>query len=175
MRTIHKIILVGFSAVLLGGCSSSTTNQVENSEQSVSEKIAVIPNKMLSVEIEGMTCEMGCGSEIRKELTATGAVERVKFDFKMGRDVNTAFISFDDSKISKQKIEEIIATMNKKQFTVGSASVEDYKADNSTKSANASSTTSKVQVDFPDIEPTEAFTINIPNFIDLLLGVLIRK
>jgi mercuric ion binding protein len=84
-------------------------------------------NSILTMKIDGMTCMMGCGASIRKELYATKAVKNVDFDFEEGRETNTAKIAFDNSKISEKKMVEIISKMNEKQFTVGEIKVEPMK------------------------------------------------
>lgn len=93
---------------------SNTTNTVK-------------PNSILTMKIDGMTCMMGCGASIRKELYSTKAVKNVEFDFEEGRETNTAKIAFDDSKISQKEMVEIISKMNEKQFTVGETKVEPMK------------------------------------------------
>lgn len=174
MKTVHFFIAASISATLISSCSSEASSVKKEVTTQKVEQVAVIPTKMLSLEIDGMTCEMGCGSQIRKALVATGGVERVKFDFKMGRATNTAFISFDDSKISETKIEEIVASLNNKQFTLGKGTVADYTPEE--KSSGASATTnSSVKINLPTVEPTEGFSFKIPNFIDLIVNVLTKR
>jgi len=88
--------------------------QVENKEAPVKVNV----NKTISLNIEGMVCEMGCGSSIRKALKDTKAVDRCSFDFKDERKVNVATISFDSTAITKDKIVSIISSLNDKQFKV---------------------------------------------------------
>ena len=88
---------------------------------------SVKPNSILTMKIDGMTCMMGCGASIRKELYATNGVKSVDFDFEEGRETNTAKIAFDDSKITDKKMIELISNMNEKQFTVGETKVEPLK------------------------------------------------
>lgn len=82
------------------------------------ELVKVNVNKTISLNIEGMVCEMGCGSSIRKALKDTKAVDRCSFDFKDERKVNVATIAFDSTAISQDKIVSIISTLNDKQFKV---------------------------------------------------------
>ena len=80
--------------------------------------VKVNVNKSITLNIEGMVCEMGCGSSIRKALKDTKAVDRCSFDFKDERKVNVATIAFDSTAISKEKIISIISQLNDKQFKV---------------------------------------------------------
>lgn len=88
--------------------------KVEKQEATVKVNV----NKTISLNIEGMVCEMGCGSSIRKALKDTKAVDRCSFDFKDERKVNVATIAFDSTAISQDKIVSIISTINDKQFKV---------------------------------------------------------
>lgn len=178
-----KKVIIAFTGVLvLSGCSQPEGPAVEKATPSPvhqeGAKSAVTPTKLLTMEIGGMSCEMGCGAAIRKELLATDAVERVKFDFKMGRDLNTAEISYDASKISEDKITAIVSRINDKQFTIGSTSVKDY--EKPAEEANASQVKHSVRIpatdkSFTQLESSESFGIKTPNLIDLLVSALIRR
>lgn len=179
-----KKTIVAFTGILLlGACSQNSSEKTVQKEVTVveTEQVSnVTPTKLLSMEIAGMSCEMGCGSAIRKGLLATGAVERVQFDFKMGRDVNTATISFDDAKISEQELSKIISELNDKQFTIGSLTISAYKAEEKSTSSSESETKTKssgsigAQSSFSDLEQS-SFEIKTPNLIDLLLSALVRR
>lgn len=176
MRIISFSVVLSFLVLSIYGCSK-TSEAADLQVKPKSEAVTVVPNKLLSLEISGMTCEMGCGSEIRKALISTGAVERVKFDFKMGRDVNKAEISFDNTKISEDKIAEIVSEMNNKQFSVGESTTVDYDnpENKDTETTTSSTSSKKLSVSISDVEPSESFGVKIPNLIDLLVSVLIRK
>ena len=87
--------------------------KVKSEPEDATEKVAA-NLKSIEVEIEGMTCEMGCGGSIRKELKGTGGVSRVKFDFEEGRKVQTAYIYFDETVIRPEEIKNIMTSMNDK-------------------------------------------------------------
>ena len=80
-------------------------------------KKKVIGTKNMTTEIEGMTCEMGCGGSIRKALKETGGVERVQYDFVEGRKKQVAVVTYDAAKIDVQKMLQLIQSINEKQFT----------------------------------------------------------
>jgi copper chaperone CopZ len=164
-------ILIGIS--VLGACSQSESAVEPVVINQKEEKLVVAPTKKLTLEIGGMSCEMGCGAAIRKKLFATGAVESVHFDFKMGRDLNTADILYDDTKISNEKITAIISSMNDKQFSVGKETVSDYEQKNNAVSVGSgNSKTSSSETSFTSIKPIQ---LKKNNLIDLLLSVLIRR
>lgn len=70
-------------------------------EKSGIEKQEVAANyKNIEVEIEGMTCEIGCAKTIESKLSKTEGVtySKVNFEAKVGQ------FSFDENKISKEDI-----------------------------------------------------------------------
>ena len=112
----------------IAGCTSQEKPVfIKKETHTDAKQNKVASNKLLSMEIEGMTCVMGCGASIRKELYTTKAVSSVDFDFKEGRKMNTAKIAFDSAKISIDEIVSIISNMNEKQFSLGKISEEEYK------------------------------------------------
>ena len=117
------------SISILASCASKEEKVFLRKETHSGSKTTntVKPNSILTMKIDGMTCMMGCGASIRKELYATKAVKNVDFEFEEGRETNTVKIAFDDSKISQKEMVEIISKMNEKQFTVGETKVEPLK------------------------------------------------
>lgn len=97
--------------------SGSSSNVKEVSDEDIARTVAT---HMAEIEVEGMTCEMGCGSEIRKALRNTGSVARVDFDFQADRKVNLAKVQFDSETIDVQEMKRVIESLNKGKFTVGS-------------------------------------------------------
>lgn len=75
-------------------------------------------DRLLVVELEGMVCEMGCGSSIRKELYTSNAVKEVTFDFDEEKTVDVAKVAYDRNKITADEIIAIIAGTNNGQFSV---------------------------------------------------------
>lgn len=108
--------------LVISSCSSDA--KVSNEEAQENAQVDVVPDRMLTMEIEGMVCEMGCGSSIRKELVGLGGVSAVEFDFEEERASNTAKIAFDKDKVSVDEIVKAIGEINKGQFTVGKVSSE---------------------------------------------------
>lgn len=88
------------------------------------EVVKVEPNKTMTADVAGMTCEMGCGGSIRTKLKATGAVSRVQFDFVEGRKTQGMTVFFDGSKITQKQLMDILLTMNEQQFTLANTTVQ---------------------------------------------------
>lgn len=173
---MKKVFLVVFGALIFGACSESKPTISETVEvKSEEEKPAVVSNKKLTLDIEGMSCEMGCGGAIRKELFATNAVERVKFDFKMGRDVNTAEIFYDATKIQDKEISKIISEINDQQFKVGNESVNDFEASKEEKSVGTTHSKNTSSKQYTSLKSSENLGFKKVNLLDLLVSTLFRK
>jgi Cu+-exporting ATPase len=111
---MRNSLFIGLILTLFA-CNSNTQIQAK---KTVQPTITAKANKTIELEIEGMVCEMGCGSSIRKELKNTHAVSQCSFDFKEDRKQNSATISFDSTQISSQKIIALIEKLNDRQFNV---------------------------------------------------------
>lgn len=160
-----------FSGVLiLSACSSEPKEVLLRTEKGSTdvEKAPVHSTAMLTMEVEGMTCEMGCGGSIRKELKATGGVERVKFDFVEGDKKQKTYVYFDEAKISENELKSIITTMNEKQFTIGSCSIE--KVEKSSKVAVEGSSTSNQEA----IVKMDDDNFQFPNLLGILKDLVLN-
>jgi len=169
---MNKNILFLVSLLLFGACSSEKTPVSLPKESSKIAPKDVKSNRLLSIEIEGMTCVMGCGASIRKELFSTNAVSSVEFDFKEGRKANTAKIAFDKNKITVDKIIELLSKLNENQFTVGATSSEEYNTKTSSTCSPGKSTcpadeNSASKSADCKIESSTS-KIEMPNFLNLL-------
>ena len=98
-------------------------NEDDNTGQQLPD---VKADRLLVVELKGMTCVHGCGGTIRKELYATDAVKEVSFDFDEKKPVDVAKVAYDRDKISADEIISILAEANEGQFTVIKTSSEPY-------------------------------------------------
>ncbi|MDG1333573.1 MAG: hypothetical protein P8P74_14650 [Crocinitomicaceae bacterium] len=178
---MKKVLFTGILVSLLASCSTST-DQVSTAEkngtetsQDISEKdlVAVIPNRKMTTEIDGMTCVMGCGGSIRKELLNTGAVFRCSFDFKGMDETSTAMIEFDKDKISPDEIADLLKKINDGQFTLGEMSTESI-AMEVKEDTNSDESSSSDKEKVSPINVSSSSGIQLPNFIDLISEFLIH-
>jgi copper chaperone CopZ len=158
--------------MLCGACSSDNSPVITHKESKEIGPKHLKANRILSIDIEGMTCVMGCGASIRKELFSTNAVSSVEFDFKEGRKTNIAKIAFDKDKISVDKIVELLSKLNEKQFKIGATSSEEYNTKTSSmcspeQSASSAAENCGTAVGTCKIE-SSASKIELPNFLNLL-------
>lgn len=152
--------------LFLASCSSEVTSEKneDTSTAKASEKINA--TQVAKVDISGMVCVMGCGSDIRKNLKATNAVASCDFDFVEDREINTASILFDPSKISESKIKSIIEELNDHQFTVVRSSTQKVEQED----GNVEST-SKDAKEYAPVSMTEK-SWKFPNILDLLSSIV---
>lgn len=161
---MRKAAFVFIIFPLIFSCSSEPHVIHLRTEKGKKEtKVPVAANRVLTMEIEGMTCEMGCGGSIRKELKAAGGVARVEFvDFKEGAKKQTARVSYDTNKITVDEMVKIVTTMNDKQFTVGKTSSETIDAPATT------STTATPEESEDDKVKISETSFQMPNLLDIL-------
>jgi copper chaperone CopZ len=130
MEKITNIGLVWMSFLFLifSGCQGNKEDVVIRKKHVNTQRkeIKIEANQKLTVQIEGMTCKMGCGGTIRKSLRKTGNVGRVRFDFQEGRKVQTATIYIDSTKITAQGVKDIIESLNDKQFSINEIRTEPF-------------------------------------------------
>lgn len=163
---MKSFALVLSSILLLGACSSEPNVVHVRTEKGQKEtKAAVDANRLMTIEVKGMSCEMGCGGSIRKELKATGGVERVEFDFVEGEEVQTAKISFDTNKVTEDEMVEIITSMNDKQFTVKKSSSENIS------SSTTTSTTSTQESEEGKVKISST-SFALPNLFGILSRII---
>ena len=169
---MNKQILFLFSLMLCGACSSDNSPVITHKESKEIGPKHLKANRILSIDIEGMTCVMGCGASIRKELFSTNAVSSVEFDFKEGRKSNTAKIAFDKDKITVDKIVELLSKLNEKQFKIGATSSEEYNTKTSSKCCPEKSscpTAENCASESADCKiESSTSKIEMPNFLNLL-------
>lgn len=168
MKSIIALIL---GTVLITACSDATSANTETTSKTEKETAVVVnANRVLTMEVTGMSCEMACGGSIREGLIETKAVARVQFEnFDMEQTTNSAKVYFDDSKISADKIVEIVTQLNNKQFTVGETSLDEFTE--ITSCVKESSSCSRT-ISQPLVE-VESSSFQLPNLVDLLRSVIL--
>lgn len=165
LELMKNRILFALISVALFACSSNEKHPVTEKVSKEKQEVEVFADKVLVVDVDGMTCVHGCGGSIRKGLKETGAVAKVEFDFEEERKTNIAKIHYNSAAISQEKILTILGELNDGQFTVGKSSVEDVTGKVDSDDATGSEEKSKVDAYVPVIE--------IPNIFELLEGLIL--
>ncbi|WP_372792767.1 cation transporter [Lutibacter sp.] len=95
MKIYISVLIISF---VLFSCNETKKDSVKKVEISKQEVAAVYKN--LEVEIEGMTCEIGCARLIESKLSKVDGItySKVNFEAKKG------LFTYDENKISKEGI-----------------------------------------------------------------------
>jgi len=101
---MKKTISILIMAFVLFSCNEA--KKEVSDEKSVIEKQEVAANyRTIEVEIEGMTCEIGCAKTIESKLSKTEGVtySKVSFEDKVGQ------FTYDENQLSQEDIAKKIA------------------------------------------------------------------
>jgi copper chaperone CopZ len=106
LRTLGTIGCV-LAAILGGGCSTGST------EVPIVEKHAAGNRQMTvaRIAVDGMMCEVACGSKIRKELLELEGVANADIDFTADRALNYAEVEYDPQRLQPQDLAGQIAAI----------------------------------------------------------------
>ena len=95
MKVMNAFIIV--VSLLLG---VACNEQKENIQEEETVVAAVTPNATTTLDIDGMTCEMGCKAAIEKHMNKTKGVAVCAVDF----DKSLAVIEYDNQLISEEEL-----------------------------------------------------------------------
>lgn len=96
MKKFIGVLLVLFTII---SCNETKKETVKELSAESTEEVAA-NLKSIEVDIEGMTCEIGCARTIQSKLSKVDGVSYSKVDFESKKGVFT----FDSNKISKNDI-----------------------------------------------------------------------
>jgi len=103
VKVINKIVPVLIFVLFFVSCQQGQGSKM--TESSVEkEKTEAQKLRHVQVEIKGMTCEIGCAKLIQSKLYKADGVTFARVSFADSSGV----VSFDENKISKEQISEII-------------------------------------------------------------------
>jgi len=93
LKLLKNITMIAFLGMLIGSCNEANSG-----------KDATVQVKKISLDIEGMTCEIGCAKTIESKLSKIEGISvvNVSFDDKKG------IIEYDASKTDEDKIVAVV-------------------------------------------------------------------
>ena len=96
MKNIVSIILI---ALVVFSCNTSKKESLIESSEVKNEEVAA-NYKSIEMDIEGMTCEIGCARTIQSKLSKIDGVtySKVNFETKKGQ------FTFDENKVDKETL-----------------------------------------------------------------------
>lgn len=86
-------------------------------EESMIDETQVAPTHIATFEVEGMMCQKGCGSIIRKGLYETGGVSNVEIFFNEENPVNEIKVHFDNNLTSVEDMILIVSKLANSQYS----------------------------------------------------------
>lgn len=110
MKVIHAFV---FSLSVLAIVSCGNGEQGEEPAQESVAVASVTPNATSTLDIEGMTCEVGCKGAIEKHMSKTAGVASCNIDFES----EVAVIEYDNKTISEDDIIAEIGTIADHAYT----------------------------------------------------------
>jgi len=117
MRTIFFLVCV---STLFIACSHEDAVSQETEvivEESMIDETQVAPTHIATFEVEGMMCQKGCGSIIRKGLYETGGVSNVEIFFNEENPVNEIKVHFDNNLTSVEDMILIVSKLANSQYS----------------------------------------------------------
>jgi copper chaperone CopZ len=104
MKNLKLIGALFFIVSVAISCSNSSRNEAANGD-------AII--KTVAMEIEGMTCEMGCKNAIEKKVAKMEGIQSIQIDFETAK----AEIAYDESITNPEEVIETIESIGGGLYT----------------------------------------------------------
>jgi len=124
-------VLTAATLVLfMSGCSTSTdSNTVVENEAEVTfvEETADMEKYVASLSIDGMACEMACGSKISGTLADLTGVKNTSIEFNGAEEDNFAVVEFDASQISEKEMISAVEGLNNGHYSVKAVKITHFK------------------------------------------------
>jgi Cu+-exporting ATPase len=104
MKIFNKVTVLLLFLVVISACNETNNGKTEKNE--VIAQGAIADMKKLSLDIDGMTCEIGCARTIQSKLSKTEGVKLAQVNFSDKKGI----VEYDANIITEK---EIIATVEK--------------------------------------------------------------
>lgn len=175
---IIRTALPILAAVLfLFGCGNSavedSTAEVPANVVRTVEEVAIssgIPVTSADISIDGMSCEMMCGSSIKKALAKLPGIESTEIKFIEGDEQDHAIVSYDDTKVTDAEMIEAIQALHDGQYKVMAVKV--TKQVKSATSSNKQVSNPKESASVTACAPSSS--IILPSLLAILTRILVR-
>lgn len=95
---------VAFGVLLLVSCEKATKADKNETAQVINSADLAVNLKKMSLDIEGMTCEIGCARTIQSKLSKTEGIKTAEVDF----DKKVGVVVYDANKIDEGKIVAVV-------------------------------------------------------------------
>jgi copper chaperone CopZ len=131
MKNNH--LFLAFLAIFFGACSESSVNQEENVQAatlqvSYTEVEGEVGKYVALLDISGMSCEKMCVSSVNKKLISTEGVKSVEINFETERELNQAYVEFDESVTTAEQLIEAVHSIANGAYQIKNVTVEKHLA-----------------------------------------------
>lgn len=152
-----------FGAVaLIGACSSSpdaSTEKTEDISVTYVEEVGGETEKFVaSLSIDGMACEMSCGSAISSALSSIEGVSNTDIEFNGAEEENFAVVEFDSGITGEKEMIEAVEKLANGHYKVSKVKVTHFKV---------AETASDKKEDKPIGAITPSLDYDLPNFFSV--------
>lgn len=122
MKKMYYFVLL---SLLFFACNNEQDLAVKNVEMEGATELSLLqdeeatidPTHIATFEVEGMMCQKGCGSIIRKGLYETGGVSNVEIFFNEENPVNEIKVHFDNNLTSVEDMVMIVSKLANSQYS----------------------------------------------------------
>jgi len=106
---MKNLLFLSFSIVtLLGGCKTTPEQKVitvaSSVEEPITNSVSLEEKAYVKMNIEGMTCAIGCAATIEKNLNKTLGIASAKVDFES----KTAWVVYDATQLDFDQLTKIV-------------------------------------------------------------------
>ena len=103
----NNLLLIALLVVVMvfTSCKNKVENESINDSNSVkSEKLTDVDVRKIALNIEGMTCEIGCARTIQSKLSKTDGVKFAEINFEN----KNGIVEYDANKVSEKEIVTVV-------------------------------------------------------------------
>jgi len=134
MKVFKKIAMLTVASAMLfmAGCNTKTDSvTVSENETQVTfvEESSDSEKYVASLAIDGMACEMACGSKISGTLADLNGVKSTSIEFNGAEEENFALVEFDAKEISEKEMIAAVESLNNGHYAVKSVKVTHFTKD----------------------------------------------
>jgi PBP1b-binding outer membrane lipoprotein LpoB len=128
MNSYKKLALLTVASAILFmvGCNTKTdsvTTSENETQVTFVEESSDSEKYIASLAIDGMACEMACGSKISGTLADLSGVKSTSIEFNGAEEENFAVVEFDANEISEKEMIAAVEALNNGHYSVKSVKV----------------------------------------------------
>jgi Cu+-exporting ATPase len=105
MKKITKLVTLLCVMILLASCEKSIEKKSIETKATVKNELSADADlKKIALNIEGMTCEIGCARTIQSKLSKTEGIKFAEVNFEKKKGI----VEYDANKVSEKEIVAIV-------------------------------------------------------------------